>query len=344
MSDMTARGRGSARIGGGTKKGRGKGKPSQFNPPRLAEEVHGPLHNPQAITETTSNIDGSTDSPQHSLRVETLGVQEATFRTQAIYEDEMLVHEGDTRQAEDLLHDGQGQDGRRSNISSPEPHEYGVWGTRPALDKDSLTHQKISEIVHRIFGLESLTPIMRGVQTALDTGENYISRKWTGTKPKVRHNWMYVSLLTLPNYISKCSTPNYFFVVVGRKVGWEKMTVLQQCNFLHCCFCLDEVDRKQIMQLYFADKESARLLASTSSGQREKKKRKEEYLRMMLFMVRPENLSLMTEALGNYESREQLDKESMYGRFDPQVGSSHKNAHYNIPVLFLRSKLVHTTA
>ena len=58
---------------------------------------------------------------------------------------------------------------------------------------------------------------------------------------------------------------------------------------------------------------------------------------MMLFMVRPENLSLMTEALGNYESREQLDKESMYGRFDPQVGSSHKNAHF-IPVLFLRSK------
>jgi hypothetical protein len=39
----------------------------------------------------------------------------------------------------------------------------------------------------------------------------------------------------------------------------------------------------------------------------------------MLFMVRPENLSLMSEALGNYESREQLDKESMYGRLDPQV-------------------------
>jgi hypothetical protein len=160
---------------------------------------------------------------------------------------------------------------------------------------------------------------MRGVQTALDTGDNYISRKWTGTKPKVRHNWLYVSLLFLPNYIPKSRTPNLFFVVVGRKMGWEKMTVLQQCNFLHCCFCLDEVDRKQIMQRYFVDKEAARLLASTSSGQREKKKRKEEYLRMMLFMVRPDNLSLMTEALGNYESREQLDKESMYGRFDPQV-------------------------
>ena len=75
------------------------------------------------------------------------------------------------------------------------------------------------------------------------------------------------------------------------------------------------------MQMYFADKESARVLASASGGPREKKKRKEEYLRMMLFMVRPDNLSLLTEALGNYGSREQLDKESMYGRYDPQVYS-----------------------
>jgi hypothetical protein len=99
------------------------------------------------------------------------------------------------------------------------------------------------------------------------------------------------------------------------------MTVVQQCNFLHCCFCLglDEVDRRNIMQTYFADKESARVLAAASGGPREKKKRKEEYLRMMLFMVRPENLSLLTEALGNYMSRERLDKESMYGRYDPQV-------------------------
>ncbi len=128
----------------------------------MALGVHGPLYNPEAITETTSNFDGPADSPQHSLRVENQGLQEATITTQAIPEDEMLVDEGETRQAEDLFHDGQGQDGRRSNISSPEPHEHGVWGTRPALDKDSLTHQKIDEIVHRIFGLESLTPIMRG--------------------------------------------------------------------------------------------------------------------------------------------------------------------------------------
>jgi hypothetical protein len=50
-----------------------------------------------------------------------------------------------------------------------------------------------------------------------------------------------------------------------------------------------------------------------------KKKRKEEYLRMMLFMVRSENLSLMTAALGTHDSREIFDKESMYGRYDPQV-------------------------
>ncbi len=83
--------------GGGTKKGKGKGKPSQFKQPRLAVEVHGPLYNPPAITETTSNFDGLTDSPQHSLRVETQEVQEDTFRTQAIYEYEMLVDEGETR-------------------------------------------------------------------------------------------------------------------------------------------------------------------------------------------------------------------------------------------------------
>ena len=83
------------------------------------------------------------------------------------------------------------------------------------------------------------------------------------------------------------------------------------------------------MQMYFADKESARVLASASGGSREKKKRKEEYLRMMLFMVRPENLSLLTEALGNYMSREQLDKESMYGRYDPQVSSYFTVYSYN---------------
>jgi hypothetical protein len=76
------------------------------------------------------------------------------------------------------------------------------------------------------------------------------------------------------NYIPKSSTPDFFFVVAGSKMGWKKMTILQQCNFLHCCFCPDEVDRKQIMQRYFADKESARLLASTSSGQRKKKNAK----------------------------------------------------------------------
>jgi hypothetical protein len=92
------------------------------------------------------------------------------------------------------------------------------------------------------------------------------------------------------------------------------------------------------MQMYFADKESARVLASASGGPREKKKRKEEYLRMMLFMVRPDNLSLLTEALGNYGSREQLDKESMYGRYDPQVSSYFTVYSYNkvLSVLYYR--------
>jgi hypothetical protein len=70
---------------------------------------------------------------------------------------------------------------------------------------------------------------------------------------------------------------------------------------------------------YSDDKEAKRLAASTSS--RKKNRTKEEYLRMMLFMVRAENLHLMTAALGTHESREILDKEAMYGRYDPQVMS-----------------------
>jgi hypothetical protein len=44
---------------------------------------------------------------------------------------------------------------------------------------------------------------------------------------------------------------------------------------------------------------------------------------MMLFMVQSENLALMTLALGTHESREVLDKEAMYGRYDPQVHIDH---------------------
>jgi hypothetical protein len=62
------------------------------------------------------------------------------------------------------------------------------------------------------------------------------------------------------------------------------MTVSQQCSFMHCCFCLDEDDRLKIMGDYFAEKEAKRLAASTSS--RKKNRTKEEYLRMMVFMVR----------------------------------------------------------
>jgi hypothetical protein len=75
-------------------------------------------------------------------------------------------------------------------VSSPTPNQYGVWGSRPALlvDKDSLTHEHITEIVHNVFGLESLTPIMSEVQRLLDKDDKYITRKWTGTKPKVRQH------------------------------------------------------------------------------------------------------------------------------------------------------------
>jgi hypothetical protein len=68
---------------------------------------------------------------------------------------------------------------------------------------------------------------------------------------------------------------------------------------------------------FFAAKEATRLTAASST--REKNRTKEEYLRMMLFMIRPENLHLMTAALGTHETRKILDKEAMYGRYDPQV-------------------------
>ena len=85
------------------------------------------------------------------------------------------------------------------------------------------------------------------------------------------------------------------------------MSVSQQCSFIHCCFCLDEDDRNKIMGEFFAAKEAPRLAAASST--REKKRTKEEYLRMMLFMIRPENLHLMTAALGTHETREILDKD-----------------------------------
>jgi hypothetical protein len=49
-----------------------------------------------------------------------------------------------------------------------------------------------------------------------------------------------------------------------------------------------------------------------ASSTREKNRTKEEYLRMMLFMIRPENLHLMTAALGTHKTRKILDKKAMY--------------------------------
>jgi hypothetical protein len=94
--------------------------------------------------------------------------------------------------------------------------------------------------------------------------------------------------------------------------------------WLHALLFLSEGSRsRNSNDPVFAEKEAKRLAISNSV--REKKKRKEEYLRIMLFMVRSENLSLMTAALlvGTHESREVFNKESMYGRYDPQVPIVH---------------------
>ena len=92
-------------------------------------------------------------------------------------------------------------------VSSPTPHEHGVWGSRPALDKESLTHEQITGIVHNVFGIESLTPIMSEVQRLLDKDDKYITRKWTGTKPKVRQQWMYIPFSSVAIYHSPTSHP-----------------------------------------------------------------------------------------------------------------------------------------
>jgi hypothetical protein len=101
---------------------------------------------------------------------------------------EQAESESEESQNEEDLDDGQSSDD--SGISSPAPHEYGIWGTRPLLDKDNMTHQNISEIVQQTFGLDTLTPILSSVQHILATDTKYSSRKWSGTHPKVRHVWL----------------------------------------------------------------------------------------------------------------------------------------------------------
>jgi hypothetical protein len=57
--------------------------------------------------------------------------------------------------------------------------------------------------------------------------------------------------------------------------------------------------------------------------QRERGATAEEYLRMMLLTRRSDMLGKFTAALGVYPSREMLDREAMFGRFDPKVISRH---------------------
>jgi hypothetical protein len=45
----------------------------------------------------------------------------------------------------------------------------------------------------------------------------------------------------------------------------------------------------------------------------------------MLLTRRSDMLGKFTAALGVYASREMLDRESMFGRFDPKVSSLHLN-------------------
>jgi hypothetical protein len=63
-------------------------------------------------------------------------------------------------------------------------------------------------------------------------------------------------------------------------------------------------------------KEEAKL---ESSRLRERGATAEEFLRMMLLTRRSDMLGKFTAALGVYTSREMLDREAMFGRFDPKV-------------------------
>jgi hypothetical protein len=120
-----------------------------------------------------------------------------SFTTQAIKEttdSETSDSEGEDQVGSELVESPQVEDieGEEKDkaFESPPPNEGGIWGTRPLLDKDNMTHQKISEIVQQTFGLESLTPLLSPVQNILETDPKYSSKKWTGTQPKVRQVWL----------------------------------------------------------------------------------------------------------------------------------------------------------
>jgi hypothetical protein len=119
------------------------------------------------------------------------------FSTQAIKEtgdsetsDSGVENQGGSELDESQpIEDIEGEE-KETALDCPTPNEGGIWSTRPLLDKDNMTHQKISEIVQQTFGLESLTPLLSTVQNNLETDHKYSTKKWTGTQPKVRQVWM----------------------------------------------------------------------------------------------------------------------------------------------------------
>ena len=141
-----------------------------------ADSISPSLHNPPAYTRpellqsfTTQAITETTDSETSDSDGEDTVGSEVDESPQV---EDIEVEEKDTA------------------LDSPPPNEGGIWGTRPLLDKDNMTHHKISEIVQQTFGLESLTPLLSPVQNILETDPKYSSKKWTGTQPKVRQVWL----------------------------------------------------------------------------------------------------------------------------------------------------------
>jgi hypothetical protein len=177
----------------------GKGKAGKFKKPRSTRPVQ--PDSPGTAVEhspvTASSSDRQEDSAPTSLYnpppppVEKQTEHVQGLSTQAItdYNEDSEVSEGDL----DLDSDSQlspDVEGSVQSSGSEISSQGGIWGTRPQLDKDNMTHQTIAEIVQKTFGLDSLTPLISTVQNILETDEKYTAKKWTGTQPKVRRVWL----------------------------------------------------------------------------------------------------------------------------------------------------------
>ena len=201
---LTTGGKGAQQVRS-VSKGRGvsvrKGKAFEFKQPRSTRPVlpdssctaveHSPV--------TASSSDTLADSAPTSLsNPPAVGKQKEHvqgFSTQAITDcNEDEAYSADHFQLESESQHSPDEEGSvkssGTGISSPTPNEGGIWGTRPQLDKDNMTHQQIAEIVQKTFGVDNLTPLFSTVQNILETDENYTAKKWTGTQPKVRQIWL----------------------------------------------------------------------------------------------------------------------------------------------------------